>query len=588
MTNQVGQPTTPEVADEASTEASETATGSITTLLPDSVTGTGVVPGIAYAPVVWKQGRPETLPHEPDVAQEDRAQEAAHLETAVETVAARLEDRASQVTGVASNVLSATAALARDRGWKRAALKLVKGGTPAPQAVVAAIAQFITTFEKLGGLMAERTTDLRDIRDRVIAELLGLPEPGVPTPAQPSVLFADDLAPADTAGLDPSVITALVTQLGGPTSHTAIIARQLAIPCIVAASKIGKIADGTRVLVDGGAGTIQLGIDEQEGARLVAEDAARREAIRSWRGPATTKDGRDVELLANVQDGAGARKAAESQARGVGLFRTELCFLNSEDEPSIEEQTGIYSEVFAAFAGHKVVVRTLDAGSDKPLKFANMEHEENPALGVRGVRIGLRDIELLTNQLDAVAAAAAARDEDAETPAWVMAPMVATIPEAKRFAQLARERGIKPGIMVEVPSVALLAPAFLEHVDFLSIGTNDLSQYTMAADRMSPHLATLTDPWQPAVLTLIAMTARAGADADKPVGVCGEAAADPLLACVLIGLGVTSLSMAASAVSGVGAQLAAVTFAQCQEAAEAVLSASDSASARERARTILG
>lgn len=570
---------------------SETATGSITAITPDSVTGTGVVPGISYAPVVWKQGRPETIPHEPEVTDERREAEAARLEAAVETVAGRLEERASQATGVASEVLAATATLARDRGWRKAALKLVKGGTPAPQAVIAAMATFIATFEKLGGLMAERTTDLRDIRDRVVAQLLGLPEPGVPTPQRPSVLFADDLAPADTAGLDPSIITALVTQLGGPTSHTAIIARQLGIPCIVAASKITTIPDGTPVLVDGTAGTVTLGVDEVEGRRLVAEDERRREAVRSWRGPGATSDGRPVELLANVQDGAGARTAAQSQARGVGLFRTELCFLNSDKEPSVQEQTTIYGEVFAAFGGQKVVLRTLDAGSDKPLKFANMEHEENPALGVRGVRIGLRDLGMLTRQLDAVAAAGQARaqgaDHGAESEPWVMAPMIATVPEAARFAQLCRERGLKPGVMVEVPSVALLASAFLEHVEFLSIGTNDLSQYTMAADRMSPHLATLTDPWQPAVLTLIGMTARAGRDADKPVGVCGEAAADPLLACVLIGLGVTSLSMAASAVSAVGAQLASVSFAQCERAAQAVLAATDSATARDTAREAL-
>ena len=569
------------------TAPSETATGSITAIAPDSVTGTGVVPGIAYAPVVWKQGRPETLPHEPDVAEEGREAEAARLEGAVDAVATRLDERASLATGVASEVLAATATLARDRGWRKAALKLVKGGTPAPQAVIAAMAQFISTFEKLGGLMAERTTDLRDIRDRVVAQLLGLPEPGVPTPAQPSVLFADDLAPADTAGLDPSTITALVTQLGGPTSHTAIIARQLGIPCIVAASKITSIPEGSPVLVDGTAGTVTRGVDAAEGGRLVEEDERRREAVRSWRGPAATRDGRTVELLANVQDGAGARKAAQSEARGVGLFRTELCFLNSDKEPSVPEQTAIYGEVFAAFAGQKVVLRTLDAGSDKPLKFANMEHEENPALGVRGVRIGLRDLGMLTRQLDAVAAAGQAREQDADTQPWVMAPMIATIPEAARFAQLCRERGITPGVMVEVPSVALLAPAFLEHVEFLSIGTNDLSQYTMAADRMSPHLATLTDPWQPAVLTLIGMTARAGRDAGKPVGVCGEAAADPLLACVLIGLGVTSLSMAASAVSAVGAQLASVSFEQCERAAQAVLAATDSAAARDAARTAL-
>lgn len=551
---------------------------------PDLMHGTGVVPGIAYAPAAWKRGRPETLPQLPPLAEDERPAEVERLSAAADAVSTRLDDRASQASGVASEVLAATAALARDRGWRRAAVKLVKNGMSAPEATVTAIAQFVQTFEKLGGLMAERTTDLRDIRDRVVAQLLGMPEPGVPTPDSPVVLLADDLAPADTAGLDPELIVALVTELGGPTSHTAIIARQLGIPCIVATSGLDAVADGTPLLVDGTLGTIATGVDAAEAGAQVEADRERREKIRTWQGPARTSDGVEIDLLANVQDGNGARTAATSQARGVGLFRTELCFLNSEREPTVEEQVDIYGEVLDAFPGRKVVVRTLDAGSDKPLKFANMAHEDNPALGVRGIRIAAGDEGILTRQLDAVAATAQAHPDSTT---WVMAPMVATVPEAEHFAAQCRERGLTPGIMVEVPSVALLAPTFLEHVDFLSIGTNDLSQYTMAADRMSPHLATLTDPWQPAVLTLIGFTAKAGQEAGKPVGVCGEAAADPLLACILVGLGVTSLSMAATAVAGVGVQLASVTLQQCQDAAQAVLASPDAAHARETAARLL-
>ncbi len=208
-----------------------------------------------------------------------------------------------------------------------------------------------------------------------------------------------------------------------------------------------------------------------------------------------------------------------------------------------------------AFPGRKVVIRTLDAGSDKPLKFAGHAEEANPALGVRGIRIATGNPALLEHQLAAIAAAA----ERTGNPPWVMAPMIATPGEAKDFADKVRAHGLTPGVMIEVPAAALLADRILEHVDFLSIGTNDLAQYTMAADRMSADLATLTDPWQPGVLALIGITGRAGAAAGKPVGVCGEAAADPMLACVLVGLGVTSLSAAAAAVTAVGAKLASVT-----------------------------
>jgi phosphoenolpyruvate-protein phosphotransferase (PTS system enzyme I) len=232
----------------------------------------------------------------------------------------------------------------------------------------------------------------------------------------------------------------------------------------------------------------------------------------------------------------------------------------------------------------KVVIRTLDAGSDKPLAFATMPDEPNPALGVRGMRLGLRDEGLMDRQLDAIAAAA----EGAAGEVWVMAPMVATEQEAAWFAARVRERGLKPGVMIEVPAAALLADRILQHVDFVSIGTNDLSQYTLAADRMSAGLSHLTDPWQPALLALVGQVARAGRDVGKPVGVCGEAAADPLLGCVLAGLGVTSLSAASTAAPAVGASLAAHTLAECEKAAEAALAAADPQSAREAATAALG
>jgi phosphoenolpyruvate-protein phosphotransferase (PTS system enzyme I) len=560
-------------------------TSSPLTSLPTVLRGVPVVPGVQYAPVI----RPGRLPavdvaSAADIEETDRPAEAARFAAAAAAVANRLRDRAAHATGAASEVLAATATLAQDRAWLGAAEKRIKEGAPAVRAVAQAVEQFVGLFTQLGGLMAERVTDLQDIRDRVIAELSGLPEPGVPLPELPSILCAEDLAPADTAGLDPNLVVALATTLGGPTSHTAIIARQLGIPCVVAVDGLDAVAAGTMVLVDGTLGTVTVSPDEAAaGEAVVQSQRAAAEAAR-WSGPGATADGHAVAVLANVQDGAAARAARETPAEGVGLFRTELCFLNRDTEPSVDEQADIYAEVLDAFSGHKVVVRTLDAGSDKPLKFAGHPDEANPALGVRGIRIAEGNPGLLERQLDAIAAAA----ERTANPPWVMAPMIATADEAKRFAAQTRSRGLTPGVMVEVPAAALLADRILEHVDFLSIGTNDLAQYTMAADRMSADLATLTDPWQPAVLALVAMAVRAGAAAGKPVGVCGEAAADPLLACVLTGLGVTSLSAAAAAIQGVGAKLAQVTAQQCRDAADAVLSTATAADARAAALAVLG
>ncbi len=310
---------------------------------------------------------------------------------------------------------------------------------------------------------------------------------------------------------------------------------------------------GTRVLVDGVGGTIEVDPDEEDAAERVARDLAEREALASWTGPAATSDGVPVKLLANVADAASAQKAAEAPVEGVGLFRTELSFLNTADEPSVEEQAEVYAGVLDAVRG-----RALRRGPHARRRLGQADRLRHQGRARRTPRSGSAACGspsttpgLLDRQLDGIALAA----KNTGTTPWVMAPMVATIAEAADFAAKVRERGIKPGIMVEIPSAAILAHQMLEVVDFLSIGTNDLTQYTMAADRMATDLTHLTDPWQPAVLHLIAITAEAGKRAGKPVGVCGEAAADPLLAPCLVGMGITSLSMASAAVRAVGSRL---------------------------------
>lgn len=547
--------------------------------------GIGVVAGIAANNALWARPRPQLPTEGPEIAEGQRAEQKELFEAAASVVAQRLKGRADKAEGHAAEVLEATAAMVTDKGWRRAVNKNIDAGADAVVSTVRATETFVTKFEKIGGLMAERTTDLRDIRDRVVAQLRGEAEPGVPAPDEPVILLADDLAPADTAGLDPQFVRGIATQLGGKTSHTAIIARQFGIPCVVGVGQaLEEVADGSLILLDGEAGQIETSPEPATAQQRAEESARMQEKIRAWTGPAVTADGTRVQLLANVQDGSGARAAAGTGLpEGVGLFRTELCFLSAQAEPTVDVQAGIYREVFEAFPEHKVVVRTLDAGSDKPLAFATMPDEPNPSLGVRGVRIAFDESGVLERQLDAVAQAA----EGTSAQPWVMAPMIATVDEAKWYAQMCRDRGLVPGVMIEVPSAALMAEEMLEHVEFFSIGTNDLTQYAMAADRMASQLAELTDPWQPAVLKLIHMAAQAGQRVGKPVGVCGEAAADPLLACVLVGLGVTSLSAAAPALAAVGVQLGQATDERIERAAQAALSAPTAQAAQAAAHEIL-
>ena len=549
-----------------------------------SLRGTPVVPGVAYGPVLVAATEVSPDAIAAFAGQDLEHDEAlARYDAAVTVVSGRLADRAAKASGSAAEVLTATAGLARDPGLRSAVAGRLNGSSLLA-ALSDSVNQFAELFTQMGGLMAERVTDLRDLERRLAAEIVGEPEPGVPTPEVPSVLVAEDLAPADTAGLDAALVLALVTERGGPTSHTAIIARQLGIPCVVAVHGALTLRGGTNVLVDGVSGDIEVEPDAESSRTRVQESLQRRALLDSWAGPARTADGTRVKVLANVADEASAAQAAQGPVEGSGLFRTELCFLNRKDEPSVEEQAQLYAGVLRSFGPDRtVVVRTLDAGSDKPLAFATLAGEENPALGVRGLRLSFGNPGLLERQLDAIARAA----ELSGTEPWVMAPMVATVDEARAFGEKVHRRGLKAGVMVEVPSAALMAHRLLEHVDFLSIGTNDLTQYTMAADRMASDLAHLTDPWQPAVLQLVAITAEAGRHAGKPVGVCGEAAADPLLATALVGMGVTSLSMAVAAVRAVGAQLAEVSMDVCEHAAEAALAASDPAAARDAVRALL-
>jgi phosphotransferase system enzyme I (PtsI) len=550
------------------------------TLLP----GIGVGAGSADGPVARMAPVP-ALPPPRVVA--DPAAESAAVRAALAAVAQELLARASRVHGAAAEVLTAQAMMAEDPALADAAQTAVTGdGLDAPHAVDRACASFRQTLLAAGGYFAERAADLDDIRDRAVCRLLGVPAPGLPDPGHPHVLVAGELAPADTALLDPTFVLALVTERGGPTSHTAILAKALGLPAVVGCAGAANLTDGQTVLVDAAAGTVSPEPSADSVAR--ARDRERRRRARSLaaRGPGRTADGHPVALLVNLGGLAELDRAAQADAEGVGLFRTEFLYLDRAEAPSFEEQRAAYQEVLAAFAGRRVVVRTLDAGADKPLPFVTSGDEENPALGVRGLRTARRAPELLETQLAAIsAAAAAAAAAERAADVRVMAPMVSLPGEAAWFAERARAHGLPTaGAMVEVPAAALRAEGLAAACDFLSIGTNDLAQYTFAADRGLGALAELLDPWQPALLSLVAATARAGRAFGRPVGVCGEAAADPRLALVLVGLGVTSLSAAPVCLPDVRAALAAHTRAECEALAELALHAPDAATARRLVR----
>jgi len=545
--------------------------------------GFGVNPGRIVGPIMLMP----PMVHEP-AKDEQRvegtsSEEAtAALQNAAKAVQASLRARSVEASGAGREVLEATALMAIDPMLINSAAKLIGEGASAERAIWDAAASVAKMLHGLGGLMAERSTDVLDVRGRIVAELRGVAAPGIPFSDSPYILVAEDLAPADTATLDPSKVLALVTSSGGPQSHTVIIARALGLPAVVAAAGVNALTDGTVVFVDGGAGTVLVnpGIEEEN---LAKAWIANRANLALFDGTGRLKDGHLVPLLSNVGGASDAVAAAAAGAQGVGLLRTEFCFLDRDTEPTLAEQVQAYRGVFDAFPGKKVVVRTLDAGADKPLPFLTDASEPNPALGVRGYRTHITSPGVLERQLDAIHQAS----EGTEAQVWVMAPMIATAEEARHFAELCCGAGLTtPGVMVEVPSAALTAESILKHVDFVSLGTNDLTQYAMAADRQLGPLAALNTPWQPAVLRLIQLTV-AGARAegnDKPVGVCGEAAADPALAVVLVGLGVSSLSMTARALSAVAAILASVTLVEAQHLAELALSAPTATDARRLVR----
>lgn len=454
----------------------------------------------------------------------------------------------------------------------------------APRAVAEVVNQVASMFECMSNdYMKERATDIRDIGGRLLACLSPGQSQGLAGITEPVILVADDLTPSDTVQLDPALVVGFITRTGGATSHTAILARSLGIAAVVGAGDgIDGIEDGDLLVLDGSAGLCLARPEaaEAEQHRLrMQQDLERRQSLEEYIDrPAVTADGTRVELAANIGSAAEAEAAVRQGADGVGLFRTEFLFMNATAMPGEEEQFRAYQEAARQMEGRPVIIRTMDIGGDKELPYLQLPKETNPFLGYRAIRVGLVRQELLRTQLRAVLRASAFGTVK------VMFPMISGLQEWRQARSILaevqgelREEGVpfdekmEVGIMVEIPSTAVLAGLFADEVDFFSIGTNDLVQYTVAADRMNEHVAHLYDYFHPAVLQLIRTVIDASHKAGKWTGMCGSMAGDPLAAPLLLGLGLDEWSMEAGRLSPIKERLEGLERDECRDLAERIL-----------------
>jgi phosphocarrier protein FPr len=561
---------------------------------PDSVAGAGA--GSAPAPTGGLSGVPAAAgiavgPARPLGAPRLEASDApagddepGALDRALAAAAdevRRDRDAVARRAGAAeAAIFDAHAALLADPDLLGAARGGIEDGRSAAQAWVAAVKSAAEAYRGLEDeYLRERAVDVEDVGARVLAHLQG----GETAEVGEGIVIAAELTPAQAAQLDPARVQGIAGAHGGATSHAAILARALNIPAVVGLGRaILDVPDGTPLVLDGDAGTVQV----DPGEEALAEAASRRDEAReraarlreTAREPGRTKDGERVEVFANLGAPREAAPAVEQGAEGVGLLRTEFLFLDREDPPGEDEQAAVYREIAEALAGRPLVLRTLDAGADKPLPFLRQPREENPFLGVRGIRLSLAEPDLLRTQLRAAIAVAR------EHPLKIMFPMVATLEEVRAaravLSELDPPDDLEVGVMVEVPAIALQAERFAREVDFFSVGTNDLTQYALAAERGNERLAPLLDGPAPPVLELIAQVVRGARAHGRWVGVCGELAGDPDAAVLLAGLGVTELSMAGGRIPQVKAALRAVTLEQAREAAAEALEAEDADAAR--------
>ncbi len=566
--------------------------------LGSPLSGVAVSPGVAIGPARWLRASDEAPPDRPPG---DPEREHALLERGRREARAAIErDRAlvaARAGRAESEIFDAHLALLDDQALLEAAGPAIDAGASAERAWFQAAQQVADRYRTLPEpVLRERATDVLDVGRRVVDALVVdalVRDAGQGTPSE-GIAIAIELAPADVARLDPELITGIATARGSPTAHAAILARALGLPTVVGlGDRLAQIEEGTTLLLDGDAASLEVDPPAQEldRARQRRERRlARRTAARlTAHQPAITADGERVDVFANLAGAAEAGGAVELGAEGVGLLRTEFLYSDRARLPDEAEQTETLRQIAGALEGRPLIVRTLDAGADKPMVALPMAPEANPFLGVRGIRLALRRPDVLATQFRAILRVAA------DYPLKAMLPMVATLDEilaARRLLEEARaqtgiDSELELGIMVEVPAAALSAARLAAHVDFFSLGTNDLTQYTMAAERGDARLAPLLAGPQPPVLKLIRATVQAAAPHGRAVAVCGELAGDPAAAVLLAGLGVTELSMTPELIPEVKAALRAVDLARAREAAATAIDADSAEEARALALRLL-
>ena len=510
--------------------------------------GVGLVSAVGDVLVI-KQSKP--LP-EWTRSTKSKDEEMSELKSAIEFVSNQLDELGYKAGGTLAEIFEALKALIEDEELIEVAHANINDGWGAAASIGKAVDEFA---ELLGGdpTFDERVADFQDLSKRVQARIAGI-EMALSIPEKGRiVLVGEDFSPADTAQFTDAVV-GVITLKGGPTSHTAIICRSKSIAAVVSCPEAASLETGDRVLVDPVGDRVLVSDDESLATKSLEFVAINSEPL--------------VPVRANIGTLEDAKAARETRANGVGLFRTELLYLSAKTQPSLEQQVASYTEILKAAPEGPIVVRTIDAGSDKPVPFLNMPEEENPSLGVRGFRLIADHRDFIESQLKALESARVASGREV----WVMAPMIATAEEAKAFADLARSiGGYKVGIMVETPSIALIVDQLGGVIDFVSVGTNDLSQYLFAADRMNPSLGALLNHWQPALIKSLARIASGAKAAGVSSGVCGESASDPAFAVVLAGLGMDSVSVSKSQVTAVHNALSSLSLADAKEVANAVL-----------------
>jgi phosphocarrier protein FPr len=542
--------------------------------------GVAASPGLALGQTFqWRQQDAPVIEHAADPSRERRQLDQALAEAHAQLDALQQRLAAHADTDKA-DIFAAHKELLEDPDLLNGTIDAIQGGASAAFAWQQSYRGQADRLARLSNeLLAARAGDLRDVGRRVLRILTGTTSapPELPPDA---IIIAEDLSPSDTASLDRRRVRGICTTGGGSTSHAAILARALELPAIAAVDpRALDIPDQTRALIDGTRGILQIEPSADEQAWVVAQqerlEGRRTAEHKTAHEPAVTTDGHRVEVAANIGDLAEARQVVPFGGEGVGLLRTEFIFFNRQEPPTEDEQASIYEDIVRAIGPDRLlVVRTLDVGGDKPLPYLPMAREENPFLGERGIRMLLSRPEVLRAQLRAILRASAAGR------ICVMFPMIATMEEwsaARAFYEEARGSiGAPPipvGIMVETPAAALLADQFARDADFFSIGTNDLTQYTLAMDRGHPRLAPALDALHPAVLRLIDQTVKGAHARRRWVGVCGSLASEPQAVPILIGLGVDELSVSVPAVPAIKAQIRRLRLSTCREVAAQALAA---------------